>query len=211
MDGQQPRLAAQRPDRDLGRGDPAVPPGRRVAPAARAPRRAGRKGDQGVLADPAGMPVAHDVGMLGQRAKRRPVGFGAHPGDLTVGAVHRRAADRQPGSEGGIHRRQGVEGAAIQDVAAHDLDLPFDPPLGLGPVRGGEPDREAVLLGERHRLRMQPGWPGHGPHAGGSRSWPGRRQPPRAPRVRWANARRWQSENVARSCDAVKQQNGSRE
>jgi hypothetical protein len=92
--GEQLLAGAEREDGDLGRGDaqldPAAgadpPPGHRVV--------AGRKRDQGVLADPAGVPVTDHVRLGGERTQRGPVAFGADPDDLAVGAVDLRATDR---------------------------------------------------------------------------------------------------------------------
>src|SRR5215218_9299054 len=42
-------------------------------------------------------------------------------------------------------------------MASDDLDLAFHPPLGLGAVGGGQPDREVVVARERQRLRVQRG------------------------------------------------------
>jgi len=209
--GQQLLPGAEREDRDLGWGDAAVRPGRRGGPAARPPRSGWPKPDQRVGADPAGVPVADHIGLLGQPTQRGPVAFGPDPGDLAVGAVDLRAADRQPGGERGVQLDQRGEPAAGEHVAAHDPALTFHPALGLGSVGGGQPDREVVVAGERDRLGTGAGWAAHGRHAGAPPSWSGRRRSPPAPRVRWANARRWQSQNVPRSWLAVKQQNGSRE
>jgi len=52
------------------------------------------------------MPVAHDVGVFGQRAKGGPVAPGPYGDDLPVGAVHLRTANRQPSGEGGVHLGQ---------------------------------------------------------------------------------------------------------
>ena len=104
-----------------------------------------------------------------------------------------------------------VEAAAGQHVVADDVDLPLDPALPGRPVGGQHVDGEPVVLGERGRLRVQR-------HRHPRGDWrridglgavvddacPG--TPPK-----WANARRWQSQNVARSMLVVKQQNGSRE
>jgi hypothetical protein len=64
---------------------------------------AGLEADQGVLADPAGVPVADHIRLLGQRAKRDPVLLGPDGDHLAVGAMDLRAAGGQPGGEGGIH------------------------------------------------------------------------------------------------------------
>jgi hypothetical protein len=40
-------------------------------------------------------------------------------------------------------------------MAADDLDLAFNAALGLGSIRGGQPDREVVVAGERDRLGVQ--------------------------------------------------------
>jgi hypothetical protein len=117
----------------------------------------GRKADQGVLADPAGVPVTDHIGLVRQRTQRGPVPFGAHGNDLAVGAVHLSTPDRQPGRERGVQLAKRGEAAASQHVAADDLNLAFHPPLGLGSVWGGQPDREVVVAGERDRLRMQRG------------------------------------------------------
>jgi hypothetical protein len=74
-----------------------------------------------------------------------------------VGAVDLRAADRQPGGERGVQLGQRGEPAAGQHMASDDLDLAFHASLGLGSVRGGEPDREVVVAGERDRLGVQRG------------------------------------------------------
>jgi hypothetical protein len=155
--GQQLLLAPERPDRDLGRGDAQLDSGARadLAPGHRVV--AGRKADQGVLADPAGVPVADHIGLIGQRTQRGPVAFGAGGDDLAVGAVHLRAADRQPGSERGVQLAKRGEAAAGQHMASDDLDLALHPPLGLGPVGSGQPDREVVVAGERDRLGVQRG------------------------------------------------------
>jgi hypothetical protein len=67
---------------------------------------AGRKADQGVLADPADVPITDHIGLVGQRTQRGPVPFGAHGNDLAVGAVHLRPAVGQPGSERGVQLGQ---------------------------------------------------------------------------------------------------------
>jgi hypothetical protein len=54
------------------------------------------KPDQGVLADPAAVPVGDHIGLLGQRAQRRPVPFGPDRDDL---AVVRRTWARRIGSQ----------------------------------------------------------------------------------------------------------------
>src|SRR5207247_1151512 len=45
----------------------------------------------------------------------------------------------------------------LQHVAADDPNLALHPPLGLGSVGGGQPDREVVVAGERDRLGVQRG------------------------------------------------------
>jgi hypothetical protein len=126
---------AQRPDRDLGRGDAQLELAARAHLAPRHRVVAGRKAGQGVLADPAAVPVADHIGLLGQRTQRRPVPVGPDRDDLAVGAAHLGAPDRQPGGERGVQLGQLGEHAAGEHVAAHDLDLTLHPPLGLGAVR----------------------------------------------------------------------------
>jgi len=94
MGGQQLLLPAQRPDRDLGRGDAQLDPAAGTHPLPRHRVVAGFEADQGVLADPAGVPVADQVGTLGQWAQRGPVPFGPHGDHLAMGAMHLRAAVR---------------------------------------------------------------------------------------------------------------------
>ena len=118
---------------------------------------AGRKRDQGVLADPADVPIADHIGQIGQRTQRGPVPFGPDRDHLAVGAVHLGTPDRQPGGEGGVQLGQGGEAAAGEHVASDDLDLAFHPSLGLGSIRGGQPNREVVVAGEGQRLGMQRG------------------------------------------------------
>jgi hypothetical protein len=101
------------------------------------------------------MPVTDHIGLGGQRTQRRPVAFGPDRDDLAVGAVDLGTAVGQPGRERGVQLAKRGEAAAGQHMAADDLDLAFHPPLGLGSVRGGQPDREVVVAGERDRLWMQ--------------------------------------------------------
>jgi hypothetical protein len=93
------------------------------------------KPDQGVLADPAAVPVGDHIGLLGQRAQRRPVPFGPDRDDLAVVRRTWARPDRQPGGERGVQLGQLGEHAAGKHVAAHDLDPTLHPPLDLGAGR----------------------------------------------------------------------------
>ncbi len=127
---------------------------------------------------------------------------------MAVGAVHLRPPDRQPTGEGVIELTQTGEAAAGQDVLTHDQYLPFNPAFAGRAVGRQRVDREAVVLGEHRRLRVQRnGLTGRDMAFNdglGPAIEPG--TPPKC-----ANARRWQSQNVARSIEDVKQVNGSRE
>ena len=104
-------------------------------------------------------------------------------------------------------------------------DLPLDAALARRPVGGQRVDDEAVVLGERRRLRVQRDCLAGGDvtlddrlgavvddrarNATEVRKRPAVAVPELPPKC--ANALRWQSQNVARSIEDVKQVNGSRE
>ncbi len=100
----------------------------------------GLEADQAVLADPAQVLVGDQVGLVGKRQQCRPVGLGADPDHLAVGAVDLGAADRQPERERAVELGDRVETASGDDVVADDVDLSLDPALPGGSV-GGRPVR----------------------------------------------------------------------
>jgi hypothetical protein len=72
-----------------------------------------------------------------------------------VGAVGLAAADRQPAGERAVELGDRVEAAAGDDMVADNVDLSLHPALPGRPVGGQHIDAEAVMVGERGRLRVQ--------------------------------------------------------
>jgi hypothetical protein len=101
------------------------------------------------------MLVGHQIGLGRQRSQRGPVGLGADRDHLAVGAMGLAPADRQPAVEGAVKVGDRVETTAGDHMVPHNVDLPFHPALAGGPVGGQHIDGEAVVAGERGRLRVQ--------------------------------------------------------
>jgi len=66
-----------------------------------------------------------------------------------------RPPDQQPTGEGVIELSQTGEASGGQDVLTHDQYLPFNPAFPGLVVGRQRVDSEAVVLGERRRLRVQ--------------------------------------------------------
>ena len=72
-----------------------------------------------------------------------------------MGAVDLRPPDRQPAGERPVQLGEAGEVPAGQDVLTHDQHLPLDPAFPGRAVGRQRVDDEAVVLGERGRLRVQ--------------------------------------------------------
>jgi hypothetical protein len=101
------------------------------------------------------MLLSHQIRLGGQRPQRSPVGFGSDRDHLAMGAMNLAAADRHPGREGAIELGDRLKGSAPQHMVADDADLAFHPALPGRPIRSQHIDGEAVMIGERRRLRVQ--------------------------------------------------------
>ena len=155
VDGELDGVGAQRPDRDRVTGHTQLD---LLAGADQPPRHrihAGVEVDQRVGTDGADVPLTHDVWRRWDRQQRRPVAFRPDGDDLAVCAVHPARGGSAANRPTPPAPRPPTRTSVPRDVGAGDLNHAFDAALGLRPVRCAQSDRDAVVVGERDRLRVQ--------------------------------------------------------